>query len=262
MSPPDNVVFDYPLWAVPADQQHILLVIACVLAGLSFLYAVWMAVRCRDLFPIAIFLGAGLSVIYEPLGDILTKVAYPPLEQVSLMTSFGRPTPLWMLPNYFFFFCTPVLLLLQFVIRQDMTMRKYWIAYAIMAVFVAAFEQPGINGDLWRYYASNSAFSVNSYPVWVAFANSASLFVIATGVFLLRRSVIPPRLSFLFILLVPILFVGSHVGPTIPVAWAVYTTENPLVVNAAAVLAIGMCLLTVWIAGQLVIRQAEGKASL
>lgn len=247
-----NRAFDYPEWSVAESQQLVLLWTACALAVLSLCYAAWFARRERDSYPLFILLGAACSVIYEPLGDILTKVVYPPLNQLSLMTSFGRPLPLWMLPNYAFFFCVPVLLLLQFVVRPDVTPRKWWIAYAGVVLAVALFEQPGINSDFWRYYAPNQAFSINSYPVWVGFANAQSLFIIAAGVALLRRSVLTPRLSFLLVLIVPMLFVGSHVGATMPVSWALYTTNDRLVVNTAAVLAMAMCVLSVWIALQLV----------
>lgn len=255
---PANAVFDFPLWSIPAAQQIGTLWVASVLALLSLLYAAWMTRRLRDPFPLALFLGAACSVVYEPLGDILTKVAYPPLDQISLMTAFGRPVPLWMLPNYAFFFCVPVLLLLHYVVRPDVTARRWWLSYAGIALFVALFEQPGINADNWRYYATNQALSINSYPLWVAFANAQSLFMIATGIALLRRRVITPRLSFLFVPIVPMLFVGSHVGAALPISAALYSTDNRLIVNAAALLAILMCLLTVWIAGRLV--RGDGAA--
>ena len=250
--PATNAAFNFPQWSVPVAQQQGLMRVAIVLAMASLLYALWLARRERDPYPLFVFLGAGFAVLYEPLGDVLTKVAYPPLDQISLMTSFGRPIPLWLAPNYLFFFCVPVLLLMQFVVRRDTSPRRWWLTYLGLVLFVGLFEQPGINAGSWRYYASNQAFSINTYPVWVAFVNAQSLFIIAVGVHLLRRTVIDARRSFMLIVLHPTLLVGSHVGASLAVVSALYTTENLVIINAAAVLSIATCVLNVWLGLKLV----------
>jgi len=244
-------VFNFPAWSIPQEQQVGILAVACTLAVASLIYALWFSSHERSKYPIFIFLGAGLSVLYEPMGDVFTKVAYPPLEQISLFTSFGRPTPLWLLPNYFFFFCVPVLLFIQFVL-QKFTIKRMWVAYGALVLFVGLFEQPGIVGDYWRYYGEVEAFSLNTYPVWVAFVNAHSIAMIATGVYLLRKHVLPERMSFLFIVLVPVLFVGNHIAPALPIVSALYTTTNLLLVNLAAILTISICVINVWIASTLV----------
>jgi len=248
----DQTPFAYPQWAISASQQAGLLKVAGVLAVLSALYAVWFARRERDPYPLFVFIGAGVSVLYEPLGDILTKVAYPPLNQLTLMTALGRPIPLWMLPNYLFFFCVPVLLLLQFVVKPGVSKLRWFLTYAGVTLFVAAFEQPGINSDAWRYYSETQAYSINTYPFWVAFANSQTLYMIAVGVALLRRNGISRQLSFLYIVLVPMLLVGAHVAPNIFVTAAIYSTRNPLIINAAAALSVACCILNVTIGYHLV----------
>jgi len=243
-------IFAFPAWSIPVEQQMGLFKVTVVLAIIAAAYAVWRTAKTRHPYPIFVFLGAGFSILYEPLGDILTKVAYAPVDQVSIMTAFGRPTPLWMLPNYLFFFSLPALLLEQFVVRPDTTARKYWLTFVGVALFVAVFEQPGINGDIWRYYGTQ-AFSINTYPVWVAFANAASLFVIAATVALLRRTIITPRLAFLFVPIVPIVFIGTHVGGTLPIGAALYSTENQMVLDIAALLAMAICSMVVWLAYRL-----------
>lgn len=245
-------LFGYPSWSIPAEQQNGLMTVAVVLAIVAMLYAAWFSYRERSLYPVFLFIGAGAGVIYEPLGDVLTKVAYAPLEQVSLFTSFGRPTPLWMVPNYFFFFSVPVILLLQFVVRKDTSPKKWWLTYFGIVAFVTLFEQPGISNASWRYYDTHGAFSINTYPIWVGFVNAQSLYAIASGVYLLRHSVISERHSFLFVFLVPILFVGSHVSVAMPISSASFTTQNLVIVNAAAFLTILMACLSVWVGYKLV----------
>lgn len=243
-------IFEFPAWSVPVEQQMGLFNVAVVLAIIAAIYALWRSAKMRSPYPIFVFLGAGFSILYEPLGDILTKVAYAPIDQISIMTAFGRPTPLWMLPNYLFFFSLPSLLLEQFLMRPSVSARAWWLTYFGVAMFVAVFEQPGINSGVWRYYGTQ-AFSINSYPVWVAFANAGSLFWIAAAVALLRRTIVPPALSFLFVPIVPIVFIGTHVGGTLPVAAAIYSTTNQTIIDLAAVLAIAMCIMNVWIAHRL-----------
>lgn len=243
-------IFAFPAWSIPVEQQMGLFKVTVVLAVIAAIYALWRTMRVRHPYPLFVFLGAGFSILYEPLGDILTKVAYAPVDQVSIMTAFGRPTPLWMLPNYLFFFSLPALLLEQFVVKPGTTPRKYWLTFIGVALFVAVFEQPGINGDIWRYYGTQ-AFSINSYPVWVAFANAASLFVIAAAVAMLRRTIITPGLALLFVPIVPIVFIGTHVGGTLPIGAALYSTSNQMILDLAALLSMAICTMIVWLAYRL-----------
>lgn len=245
-------LFGYPSWSIPAEQQDGLLLVASILFVAAILYAAWFSYRERSLYPVFLFIGAGFGLIYEPLGDVLTKVAYAPLEQVSFFTSFGRPIPLWMVPNYFFFFSLPVILLLQFIVREDTSPRKWWLSYFGIVVFVTLFEQPGIANESWRYYGTHEAIAINTYPIWVGFVNAQSLFVIASGVYFLRRNVLAEKQSFLFVFLVPILFVGSHVAVSMPISSASFTTQNLVIVNAAALLTIFMACLSVWVSYRLV----------
>lgn len=243
-----NRVFDYPQWSIPLEQQNSLLTTALVLAGVTLAYAIWTAWREKDTYPLFLFIGAGLAVIYEPLGDILTGVVYPPLEQVSLMTSFGRPIPLWLLPNYCFFIGLPALLLIRYLMKPSVSTRTWWITYVAIVLAVGLFEQPGLGSGFWRYYKENQAFSISTYPVWVAFANAQGLFIVAAGVHLLRNRILNRRTSVLLVLLVPMLFAGSHLAGHLPVAWALYTFQDSAIVNAASIVAVAMCILSMWIA--------------
>ncbi|MET0983802.1 MAG: hypothetical protein ABW034_00200 [Steroidobacteraceae bacterium] len=239
------MIFEYPSWSTPLEQQRGLLTVALITMGLSLAYSLWLARKERSLWPLFVFLGAGCSVFYEPLGDILTKVAYPPLDELRLLEAFGRVLPLWMGPNYFFFFCVPVLLLLNFVVKEGVAPRRWWMTYIGLVLFVTVFEQPGIKADAWRYYGSNQALSLNTYPLWVGFVNAQSLFVMASGVYGFRRLFHKAWHSVLLILLMPTLLVASHVGISWPVSSALYSTDNVTIVNSAALLTVVMCFVSV-----------------
>ena len=56
---------------------------AIVLAVFSLVYALRMAQKEKDWYPVFVYAGAGLAVLLEPVGDIFTQVVYPQLDQVS-----------------------------------------------------------------------------------------------------------------------------------------------------------------------------------
>lgn len=239
------MTFDYPSWSTPLDQQRSMLTVACVLMAVAFVYALWMARKERSVWPVFVFLGAGCSIFYEPLGDILTMVAYPPQDEMRLFEAFGRVLPLWMGPNYFFFFSVPVLLLLRYVVKDGVSPQRWWTSYIAVVVFVTLFEQPGIKADAWRYYADNQAFSWNTYPLWVGFVNAMALFSMAAGVRGFRRLFPQEWQSALLILVMPTLLFGSHAGISWPVTSALYSTPDKTIVNLAALLTIIMCLVAI-----------------
>jgi hypothetical protein len=242
----------FPVWGVPADQQHGLLVTAWLLAAGSLLYSLILARKERDLFPLFVFAGAGLAVLLEPVGDIFTQVVYPHLNQVSLFSAWGRNIPLWMGPNYVFFFCVPVLLFLRYCVRPDISARAWWLTYAALVVLVAASEMPGIAAASWKYYGANPPLSFHTYPVWVGFNNAQCLVSTAVGIYGLRALGIRGARSVLLVALVPLLIAGTHIAPSLPVATATHSNSSSLTVNIAAAVTIALNILMVWVGLQLV----------
>jgi hypothetical protein len=246
----------FPLWSVPASQQSGLLVVAAVLAACSLIYALRRSFCERDLYPLYVFLGAGCAVLLEPIGDIFTQVVYPQVDQISAFSAWGREIPLWMIPNYLFFFCIPVLLLMRFLIRPGMRSRTWWLTYFSLAAFVAVFEMPGINARSWKYYGDPQLLNVNTYPVWVGFNNAQCLVSTAVAVYLLRRTIIHGTRSILLIALVPLIIAATHIAPSLPVATATHSTASSLWMNVAAVVTIALNVMMVWV-GLMLIRSAE-----
>ncbi|HKT73850.1 MAG TPA: hypothetical protein VJQ47_13245 [Steroidobacteraceae bacterium] len=233
------MTFEYPYWSTPLAQQTSLVHIAVVLAILSLTAAIWLSYRDRSLWRLYVFIGSGLCVLYEPLGDVLTAVAYPPGDgEMRLFATYGRTIPLWMLPNYFFFISAPLFLITRYLIVRFVSARTWILTFLGIALFMALFEQPGIKSDAWRYYASNGPFAWNTYPVWVAFANAQSALVVATAVYLLRQFILRGWLQIGIIFLLPMIFAASHVSVSLIESAAQYSNAPPLAVNAAAVIAI------------------------
>jgi hypothetical protein len=238
---------EFPLWSVPAEQQRELLIVASVLCVISLAYALYLARRERDPYPLFVFIGAAFAILLEPVGDIFTQVVYPHIDQVSLFTAWGRKLPLWMGPNYAFFFCVPVLLVMHYVLKPGLTVRKWWITYFLIVVGVTAFEQPGIAASSWKYYGQNGPLAINSYPVWVGFNNAQCLLSTAVAIHLFRQIGIRGKQSVLLIFLVPLVIAATHIAASLPVATATRSSENRMLIEAAALLTIFLNCLMVWV---------------
>lgn len=235
----------HPQWSTDPAQQFSLLMVASVLCLLCLAVAGWRAWTEKHPWPLFVFLGAGCALIYEPLGDVLSKVAYPSLDP-SVFTVFGRTIPVWMVPNYFFFMGLPVLLLLRYVVRPGVSAQRWWGTYAGLVLAVGLFEQPGIAASAWKYFDPIQAFSVNTYPIWVAFANAQALFVMSFGVRAFRSVAPGKTASAALVLIVPGLLAASHAGVSLPVSSAMYGTTNLAIINIAALVTIGACILAMW----------------
>src|SRR5262245_3282331 len=124
-----NLLLQVPWGAtIPAGPQAILI----VLSLLVFVLAVWFVAteirRRGDWVPLYAFIGGGLIVVYEPLGDILVSVLYPIQGQIGWITLFGRKIPLFIGVLYFWYMSVPALYFLRRV-EQGLTRASLWRLY-------------------------------------------------------------------------------------------------------------------------------------
>src|SRR5271163_2673335 len=96
-------ILDQVPWAaaMPAIPQLLLIGLSCLLFVLSIGFVVAEIRRRKDWVPLYAFLGGGLAIIYEPLGDILVSTLYPIHGQIGWITLFGRQIPLFIGVLYF-----------------------------------------------------------------------------------------------------------------------------------------------------------------
>ena len=73
------VPFEVPM---PQTAQTVLIIAMTVMALISLSYAIYASVRRRDLVHIWLFIGAGLAIPYEALGDNLVHVYYTEQGQI------------------------------------------------------------------------------------------------------------------------------------------------------------------------------------
>ena len=100
-------------WMTPALAQDV----ATVVFGLFFLaslyYMIRMSQREKSMFPITLFLGAGLAIFYEPISDVLGLVAYPHEGQRTLIRVLDRSIPVYIWLLFFPYFSVSIFYIMR-----------------------------------------------------------------------------------------------------------------------------------------------------
>lgn len=229
-----------------------------VLAVMTLIYSIVLARRIRSPYPVYTCIGAGLATFYEPLGDFLAHVTYHEAQQLNFTVAFGYQVPLWVLPTYVIFFGFPTLWLLA-RIERGITMRLWFLSFAIGIVGAFAFEAPLLAMRSIEYYGANQPLQILGYPLWMAFANVCTMFAVATLVYFFVRSSVGRQYPMLLVPLMPVLVLTGNAGPALPLGSAINATLDVGIVNVAAVLSMLAATLYVWICGRLVCRPADAS---
>ncbi|MDB5968390.1 MAG: putative rane protein [Hydrocarboniphaga sp.] len=241
-----------PQLAMPETPQLIITVFFAVLAVLSLINALRTARAQRSMFPIALFIGCGLAVTYEPLNNFLGQCVYPQQGQWTWIEAIDRKMPTFLGLIYLFYFCGSILYIMR-RIAEGVTAAQWWRMYGIGVVFVTVFELVPLHYQLWEYYGDNQPLNfLMGFPAWWWFANPFCLFAMAVLFHFLRRTVLQERMSLLFIPLTPLALMATHGPVALPVFIALNASQSTVVTNIAALVSIGMSLLLMWTLGRLV----------
>jgi uncharacterized membrane protein (UPF0136 family) len=235
------------------EWQLTMLVIMSLLALATFIYAGFQARRTGKPDALWICVGAGLATFYEPLGDLFAHVTYHEVNQISFTTAFGFSTPLWILPTYVIFFGATVLALLS-VLDREISMRQWMTFFVLSLPGALLFEVPLLKMGSIEYYGANQPVQVFGYPLWMAFANSCTMFVVTTVIHFITRAPVIRQYPFLLALLMPMLVLGANGGAALPLASAINSSTSSTTVNIFAVASMVLATLYVWICGKLLQR--------
>ncbi|MGO9154774.1 hypothetical protein [Mycobacterium sp.] len=220
-----------------------------VLSGLAlavFGYAIW---RWRqsgrsEMFWIA--LGAMAAVFYEPLGDSLVNLVYHQTGTLTALRAFGRTIPLWVLPCYAVFFGPAILWLVKYL--QTAPTRARWMGlYGACIPATWVFEVLLLKMGAYVYFGAHQPVKILGYPVWMAFSNSAVIFLTSAMVFLCMRSQAVLRAPAVLAFMVPCLIIGIGVVTLIPIGFAMSATYSVLAINVGAALSALLSIALVWV---------------
>lgn len=233
-----------------AWQEGMLAVILLLALG-GVTTVVLQARRTRQWFPIFVCIGGALCAFYEPLGDLLSHVTYHEVNQVNFTTAFGFHIPLWILPCYLVSFGVPIILLAN-VLENGIGMKKWMTFYALAFVGGWAFEVPMILMGAIEYYGDNQPFRILGFPVWLGFVNNATMFTVASFVYLLKRSSVGERWPALVVVLMPVMVGGTHAGLSLAAGSAINSSHDLVFVNLMATVSALLGVVATMTAGYLV----------
>ncbi|MEQ8515056.1 MAG: hypothetical protein RIC38_05570 [Chromatocurvus sp.] len=241
---------------MPATPQLILTVI-CFLVWILAAWFVRSECRRRgDRLPLYAFIGAGLVIIYEPLGDVLANVLYPVNGQWTWIDLMGRPIPVFIGLLYFWYMSVPGLYFLK---RQEegLTKRELWMLYARSLALATAIELYGVNVDSWIYYGDH-AYRVFGVPLWCPITYSGFLVSISAGLYLMATR-LPRSHQWLVIFGLPAFMAGGHMVCALPASAALLTTNNPIWIWTGATASIGLSFLSLYVLGNALCTDGWGR---
>lgn len=245
------VPWDAPM---PAGPQAILI----GLSATMFVLGLWfVALECRrrgDWVPAYAFIGGGLIIIYEPLGDILASVLYPVHGQVGWITLFGRQIPLFIGLLYFWYMSVPALYFLRRA-EQGMSRASLWRMYFFSLAIAIGIELAGVNVGAWIYYGPHP-YVVFGVPLWCPVTYSGFLMTISIGLHLMATRLLR-RSHWLVMFGVPVAMCGGHLAMALPAAAAMFSTAQPQWIWLGGTMSIAMSLLTVHFASLVYCKNPE-----
>ena len=215
------VPWDAPM---PAGPQTLLIALSCVVFVLALWFVVIETRRRGDWVPVFAFLGGGLIVVYEPLGDILASVYYPERGQVGWIDLFGRQIPLFIGVLYFWYMSVPAIYFLR-AVERGLTRAALWRLYAMTVVLAVGIELFGVNMDAWIYYGPHP-YVLAGVPLWCPMTYSAFLISISIGLHLMATQ-LDRRHHWLIVFGVPMFMCGGHCAASLPTAAAMFSTTKP-----------------------------------
>jgi hypothetical protein len=210
------VITTPPVWNASRTGQLALDVLFGAAALATLAYCLRAAYRERATWPLYVFVGASLCILYEPFNNVLAHCAYP-ANQTTELSALGRHIPLFIGFVYMFYFGIPVTWLMS-RFAAGVTRRQLGTYYAIAVTACGAFEPIFAHQRMWRYYGPNQALDFTGMPMFWWFANAMCIFAIAAGLHGLRTHVLDrPRQHAVFALGVPLGLFAAHGSASIPV---------------------------------------------
>lgn len=231
---------------MPQTSQTVLLVAMTAMALLSLGYAVRQSLKRRDLVHIWLFLGAGLAIPYEALGDDLVHVYYTEVGQISWITTFGHSIPAFIGILYFWYLPIFGYLMIRNA-ETGMPAKRFWVQWGGFACFAIFFEMlvTSLGGPTWIYYGAQP-FMVGDVPVLTPLTYVSFMVAIAGGFCGLAR-LLPKGKQWLIVPAVPMMMAGSHAMVSIPLAVANHSTTNSVYLAIGAILTAALAVVLAYV---------------
>lgn len=239
--PPTDMVMPAANLYVTVANFAILLVVTLLLTR--------EARRTRSWLPLLCLLGAAIASLQEPIYDMVGSVWYPNIGQTPLLTVFGVSVSLWLLPAYAWYIGGQGYWMFR-NFEHGMTRSGLWRCYALFWLANFALEIPGLQLGIYAYYGEQP-FRLLGFPLWMAMTNALMPIVLGLACHRLRHILQDLRVL-LVVPLVPMCIGFAQIAVGWPVWLALNAGQGPLLTHAAATVAMGLSLMVVYLAAELV----------
>ena len=228
---------------MPQGPQMLLTGLSLLLAALAMWFIVVEVKRRKDFVPVYAFVGAGLAIFYEPLGDMLVCALYPINGQIGWIDVFGRSIPMFIGVLYFWYMSVPSLYFLRQVDR-GLTRARFWRDYCILIALCVGIEVYGVSQAAWVYYGTH-AYVVFGVPLWAPFSYAGFTLSICIGLYLMSTQ-LERKFHWLIIPGLPMFMWGGHLAVTMPASTAVFTTSDPFWLWVGATITMALSVALAW----------------
>ena len=210
--------------------------------------ALWLTIqqgrRNGTWVPLILVLSGTLTVVIEPVVDILGCCWFYAPHQWTLFTSLGVHEPVWILPAYCWFFGGQAALCWS-QLRKAPTARTLTRLYLLVFLADALLEHGGLYLSVFTYYG-HQPFTFTRFPLWWAAINSLTP-VVTAMIALYVAPLLRGRRSLLLLGVGPFACAFTNGGA----GWPVYLTINTNLSKPV-----------VWLAGCVTVALAMGMISI
>jgi hypothetical protein len=241
-----------PIFTISDTTYLVACLVFGALAVVALAYCVTIAVRERKLYPLFIWLGGAMTVVYEPLTDVLGGFTFPEFSQHAWVAVFGRRLPVYMGLVYCFYVAVASLWIVRRIERDGMTWQRWMTWWAASVPVAFAFELIPVNTKLWVYWGDAQPLALWNLPIWWCFANTAAVSTSAAFLYLVRKYVLGDRHNWVLMPLLPLGVIAVHMAVTFPAIAGISSSTDirittlgaigTIVLSGAAMLLFGMFL--------------------
>jgi hypothetical protein len=204
----------------------------------------------------AMLVGGGLAVAFEPVVDVLGLCHFPELGSWALFSAFGVTVPAYTLPTFAWYVGGQALLCLiafdRGITRTGIV--KLWASFAAVN---ALLEIPGIQLGVFTYYGPQ-LFQLFGFPLWWSFCNALSP-ILAASLIYKERHLFVGRRALLVVLIGPM----AHAIANTAIAWPVWLALNSgdgyALTYPAALASLGLAGFALYLIGHVVASDAATK---
>lgn len=208
-------------------------------------YAVYRIARHRDPLLLLALIGAGISVLLEPVLSVLVHIWYPDKGGVAyLFSTFGRHIPSGYMPLFYMAFMGGFAYLICHLMQQGIASRDLYRLLGVVWALSIALETFFTAKDVYAYYGYQPARLIE-FPLWYSPINM----VYAMGPAMAMYLVIPLLTGWKRLLIVPLIpsvYAAGIAATMWPAASALNSEASHTLIWIGCLTSTALCLLTVW----------------